>query len=235
MRKTALVTGASRGIGEACAKALASDGYRVIINYNQSEQRAFDLARELGGIAVRADVSDAAQVEKMFEAAGDIDVLVCNAGISLTKLFTDTTTQEWDRIFDVNVTGTASCCRHAAKSMIRKKSGSIITMSSIWGITGASCEVAYSSTKAAIIGFTKALAKELGPSGIRVNCVAPGVINTDMNSGLSKADIDALTYDIPLGTIGTPEDVASVVSFLASDKAAYITGQVIGVNGGFLI
>lgn len=233
--KTALVTGASRGIGRACAEKLAKDGYSVIVNYVNSSDAARAVAEATGGIAVRADVSDPTAVAEMFRGAGDIDALVCCAGISEEGLFTDLTPDDWRRMFAVNVDGVFNCCREAVPGMVRKKRGSIVIISSIWGITGASCEVAYSASKAALIGMTKALAKELGPSGVRVNCVAPGVIDTDMNAHHSAETMDALRDDTPLGVIGTPEDVAELVSFLVSDRALFITGQVISPNGGFLI
>lgn len=233
--KTALITGGSRGIGAACAKRLAVDGYGVIIVYNTSEKEALRVAAETGGRAVKADVTDSAAVGRLFDFAGDIDLLVCCAGVDLRGLFSDVTDEQWRRLFDTNVGGVINCCRAAIPGMVRRKSGRIITMSSIWGICGASCEAVYSASKAAVIGLTKSLAKELGPSGILVNCVAPGVIETDMLSSLSKQDIDALRADAPLGRTGTPEDVAGTVGFLASDAASFITGQVISPNGGFLI
>lgn len=233
--KTALVTGASRGIGAACARTLHRDGYNVIINYNNSKDAALALANELGCKAIRCDVSDYSQVKTMFDEIGSVDVLVCCAGISKNGLFSDVTPKEWRELFAVNVDGTYNCIQHALPHMIHEKAGSIVTVSSVWGITGASCEVAYSATKAAIIGLTKALAKELGPSGITVNCVAPGVIDTDMNKNLSPEDMAALADETPLGVIGSPEDVAETVSFLVSPKARFITGQIISPNGGFLI
>lgn len=233
--KTALVTGASRGIGAACARALHRDGYNVIINYNHSKEAALDLANELNCKAVCCDVSVHSQVKAMFEEIGAVDVLVCCAGISCTGLFSDVTPEQWRELFAVNVDGTYNCIQQALPHMIHEKAGAIVTMSSIWGITGASCEVAYSATKAAIIGLSKALAKELGPSGITVNCVAPGVIDTDMNKNLSAEDMAALADETPLGVIGSPEDVAETVAFLVSNKARFITGQVISPNGGFLI
>ena len=233
--KTALITGASRGIGAACARALAEDGCRVIINYLSSEAAAFRLADETGGTAIRADVSDLKQVEELFAKAGDLDILVCNAGIALGKLFTDTTDADWQALLSVNLLGLVNCCRAALPSMIRRKAGSIVSVSSVWGIAGASCESAYSATKAAVIGLTKSLAKELGPSGIRVNCVAPGVIDTDMNRDLTPDCLAQLREETPLGAIGTPEQVASLVRYLASPAASFITGQVISPNGGFLI
>jgi len=235
MSKTALVTGASRGIGAACARALSEAGHSVVINYHRSEKEAVALATELGCSLVCADVSDPRQVAEMFGRIGGVDILVCNAGISLTKLFTDTTVDEWRRVFAVNADGVANCCRMAIPHMVSQKSGRIITVSSIWGITGASCEAAYSASKAAVIGLTKALAKELGPSGITVNCVAPGVIDTDMNASLTQETILALQDETPLCRIGTPAEAAAAVRFLASDDASFITGQVLGVNGGFVI
>ena len=232
---TALITGGSRGIGAACAIVLAEDGYDVIINYNTNRNEAERIAEITGGRAVCTDVSDSAAVRRMFDAAGDIDVLVCCAGVAHHGLFTDVTGDEWRRVFDVNVGGVINCCREAIPGMVRAKSGRIITLSSIWGISGASCEAVYAASKAAVIGLTKSLAKELAPSGIRVNCVAPGVIDTDMLSAVALEDIAALCADTPLGRIGTPEDVAGLVRFLASDAASYITGQVISPNGGFLI
>jgi 3-oxoacyl-[acyl-carrier protein] reductase len=233
MPKTALITGASRGIGAACARALASAGYRVVINYLKSETAARDLAAELGGAAVRADVSEAAQVKRMFEIIDPPDVLVCNAGASLLKLFTDTAETEWRALLDLNLGGVLSCCQAAIPSMVRKKQGRIVIVSSVWGVTGASCEAVYSASKAALIGLTKSLAKELGPSGVTVNCVAPGVIDTDMNAQLDGAAKTSLIDGTPMGRLGTSEDVAALVKFLASDEAGFITGQVVGVDGGF--
>jgi len=235
MKKKALITGASRGIGAECARKFAAAGFHVVINYNISEKAALALAEETGGEAVRADVSDLGQVESMFRKIGHIDVLVCNAGIALQRLFTDITPAEWRNMFAVNVDGVYNCCRSAIPSMVHEKNGRIITVSSMWGITGASCESAYSSTKAAIIGLTKSLAKELGPSGITVNCVAPGVIATEMNRSLPDNALDALRGETPLGVIGSPADVANAVLFLASASSSFITGQVISPNGGFLI
>ena len=230
---TALITGASRGIGAACARALKAAGYDVIINYNNSEKEAQELAKELGAKAIKADVSDTAQVRKMFDEAGGVDVLVCNAGISMFKMFCDMTADDWNRIFSVNFGGTVNCIEAVLPSMVHNKFGRIITLSSIWGVTGASCESAYSATKAAIIGLTKSLAKELGPSGITVNCVAPGVIDTDMNAHLTADVLEELKDETPVCSIGKAEDVAQAVCYFAS--APFVTGQVLGVNGGFLI
>jgi len=233
--KTALITGASRGIGEAVARSLSRDGFKVYINYSQSDSPARALADEIGGIAIKADVSNAYQVQSMYDEIGDVNVLVCNAGISEYGLFSDISSEKWHRLFAVNVDGAYNCIKGALPSMIRNKNGSVITMSSVWGVHGASCEAAYSASKAAIIGLTKALSKELGPSGIRVNCIAPGVIETDMMSGFSVDDRTQLINETPLCRLGKPSDVAELAAFLASDKARFITGQVIGVDGGFAL
>jgi 3-oxoacyl-[acyl-carrier protein] reductase len=205
----------------------------VVIQYLNSETAARDLALKLGAAAVRADVADGTQVKLMFETTGPVDVLVCSAGVSLLKLFTDTTEAEWRSVLDINLGGVINCCQAAIPHMVRQKHGRIIIISSVWGVTGASCEAVYSASKAALIGLTKSLAKELGPSGITVNCVAPGVIDTDMNAGLTPEVKEELKQSTPLGRIGTPEDVAALVKFLASDEAGFLTGQVIGVDGGF--
>ena len=239
--KTALITGASRGIGRAAALRLAEDGFRVIVNYHTSKGEAQSLLDELnarkfpGCTAVQADVSDRAQVEKMFALAGGVDVLVNNAGIAQQKLFTDLTEQDWDRMFDVDVKGIFHCCQCALPYMIHRKQGKIINISSMWGQVGASCEVHYSAAKAAVIGLTKALAKEVGPSGIQVNCVAPGVIATEMNAQLDESTLCGLKEETPLGMLGAPEDIAAAVSFLAGENSRFITGQVLGVNGGMII
>lgn len=237
--KTVLITGASRGIGKAIAKEFAQKGYKVFINYNKSKESAISLAEEIDAVAVCADISKREEVKKMFdiirEISGGVDVLVNNAGISQIKLFSDITEQDWDEMFGINVKGLYNCTQEAIPYMINKKCGKIINISSMWGLTGASCEVHYSASKAAVIGFTKALAKELGPSGICVNSVAPGVIMTDMCAELSGDDIEMLKEETPLGRVGTAEEVAKTVMFLASSESDFITGQVLGINGGMVV
>ena len=241
---TVLITGSSRGIGREIARLFAENKYNVVINYNNSKEKALELLNEIrllgaNAIAIKADVSSSIEVKKMIDTIednfGSVDVLINNAAIAKQTLFTDITENEWDDIFDINVKGAFNCSKSVLPKMINKKSGNIINISSIWGITGASCEVHYSATKAALIGFTKALAKELGPSGINVNCIAPGVIETEMNKNLSTETLEGLKDETPLGVIGTSRDIANVALFLASDKAKFITGQVISPNGGFLI
>lgn len=237
--KNVLITGASRGIGASAARLFAKNGYNVIINYNRSEKEAHALSDELGALAVCADVSDKAAVKAMTDEItkrfGGIDILINNAGIAQFKLFSDISESEWDRMFDVNVKGMFNCSQAVLPYMINRKKGKIINVSSIWGISGASCEVHYSAAKAAVIGFTKALAKELGPSGICVNCVAPGVIKTDMCASLSDEDISELVDMTPLSRVGTPDDVAATMLYLASEAADFVTGQVISPNGGMVI
>lgn len=244
MAKVALVTGASRGIGRATAEAFARAGYQVAANYcrskEQIEQFSAQMEREgCAVIPVQADVSDPEQVERMVQAVqqqfGHIDVLVCNAGIARQGLLTDFSPTDWRQMMAVNLDGTFYCCRSVLPGMIRRQSGCIITTSSIWGITGASCEVPYSAAKAGIIGLTRALAKEVGPSGIRVNCIAPGVIDTEMNGNLTPEVMAQLREETPLGTIGTPKQVADLALYLAGEGASFLTGQVISPNGGFLI
>lgn len=244
MKKTVLITGASRGIGRASAEAFAKAGYDVAVNYNKSAESAETLCRELEKYSVKAvpfqaDVADKKAVEKMFAeieiAMGNVNVLVNNAGIAEQALFTDITEEMWDRMFAVNVKGAYNCTQAVLPKMIHEKYGRIINISSMWGISGASCEVHYSASKAALIGFTKALAKEVGLSGITVNCVAPGVIDTDMNGRLSPEIISELKEETPLNRIGTPRDVAETILFLASEKASFITGQTISVDGGFIL
>ncbi|MBQ4051593.1 MAG: 3-oxoacyl-ACP reductase FabG [Oscillospiraceae bacterium] len=241
----ALITGASRGIGKATAFALWRAGYRIVICCKNSRDALFAFADDLNALrpdsvlAVMADITDRAQVEAMFDKAeaafGPVELLVNNAAVAGQKLFTDLTDEDWDNVFNVSVKGMFYCCRRAAPSMIRNHKGNIINLSSMWGQVGASCEVHYSAAKGAVIAFTKALAQELGPSGIRVNCVAPGVIATEMNAALGEETMEMLKDETPLGIIGTPEDVAESIVFLASDKAAFITGQVLAPNGGMVV
>lgn len=239
MLKTVLITGASRGIGAATAELFAENGYTVIINYNSSSEKAAALAEKTGGTAIKADVSDIAETERMvnevIEKYGKIDVLVNNAGISLTGLFDLVSDEDARKIFDINVFGTLNCTKKVLPHMLKRKYGKIINVSSMWGQTGGSCEVHYSATKAAVIGFTRALAREVGASGINVNCVAPGMVLTDMTSCYTDEEVAEITEDIPLGRCGSPRDIAETVLFLASEKASYITGQVVGVNGGMVI
>ncbi len=239
MKKTVLITGGSRGIGRAASLLFAKNGYDVIICYAKDGKAAQKVADETGAAALQADVSDSGAVEKMFNLIKSrynrLDVLINNAGIAQQKLFTDITEDEWDRMFNVNVKGMFNVCKHAVPMMIHEKKGKIINVSSIWGLVGASCEVHYSASKAAVEGFTKALAKELGPSGIQVNCIAPGVIETEMNKNLSPDCLNSLAEDTPLGRVGQAEEIAKVMLFLASEGGDFITGQTISPNGGFVI
>lgn len=237
--KTVLITGGAKGIGAACAEEFAKKGAHVIINYNKSKNEAETLAKTIGAKAICADVSDSNSVDNMYrtlKASGiHIDCIVNNAGISSDKLFTDITEEEWDKMFSVNTKGTFLVTKAFLPDMIHNKSGNIINISSIWGEIGAAAEVHYSASKAAVIGMTKALAKELAPSGIRVNCICPGYIKTDMTSCYSESEVSAICEDIPLGRIGTACEIAKAAAFLASDDAAYITGQILGINGGWNI
>lgn len=242
--KTVIITGASKGIGAATAILFAEKGYNVVINYNNSVESARLLQRSLSEngynvIALKANVTNRKEVDLMIKETlyrfGSIDVLINNAGISQQSLFTDISEYDWDNMMNVNLKGVFNCTQSVLPHMIEKKSGKIINMSSIWGITGGSCEVHYSATKAGIIGFTKALAKELGPSGITVNCIAPGVIDTNMNANLSVDDLNALVEQTPIGRIGTTNEIAATAFFLAEPNADFITGQVISPNGGMVI
>lgn len=237
--KNALITGGSRGIGKACVYEFAENGYRVFLNYNNSKKEAEKISGETGAVIIKADVSKYDEVKQMADYIhtnyGKIDVIVNNAGISQIKLFTDISENDWNRMFDVNIKGMYLVTHSFIDDMISNKNGRIINISSMWGITGGSCEVHYSASKAAVIGFTKALAKEMGPSGICVNCIAPGVIETEMNSHLNEEDLKSLCGETPLERLGKPREIAKTALFLASDDASFITGQVLNVDGGMVI
>ena len=244
MKGVALVTGASGGIGRAIAVALARDGFAIAVHCHRNEQKAQEVRDEIlsmGGTAevYVCDITDADAVDYMVNeicrTLGCISVLVNNAGIAQQKLFTDLSVDEWQQMMAVHVDGAFYACRAVLPDMIRAHSGAIVNVSSMWGQTGGSCEVHYSTAKAALIGLTKALAKEVGPAGIRVNCVAPGVIRTEMLAELSRETLNDLEEETPLCRLGTPEDVAAAVSFLVSDGAGFITGQVLAPNGGIVI
>lgn len=243
-RKTVLITGASGGIGGACARRFAAAGYAVALHCHAGVEKAEALAAELRAgdrpaEVFSADLTDPAQARKMvdnvLEKFCQLDILVCNAGASWQGLLGDMTDETWRALFAVNIDSVFYCCKAALPHFIHRKAGKIVTVSSMWGQVGASCEVAYSASKAAVIGFTRALAKELGPSGITVNCVAPGVIDTAMNARLGPEALDALREETPLERIGAPEDAAESVFFLASPAADFITGQVLSPNGGLVI
>lgn len=240
-----LITGASRGIGAAAARLFAQEGWSVAVHYNASRAAAEQLAAELAGLGVRAvpiqaDVADPEQAERLVRetegALGPLDAVICNAGVALPQqLLTDTTADQWRRLMSVDLDGMFHTIRAAVPGLVRQKRGAIVTVSSMWGITGGSCETPYSAAKAGVIGLTRALAKELGPSGIRVNCVAPGVIDTAMNGHLTPKDLAALGEETPLCRIGQPVEVAQAIYFLASERASFITGQVLRVDGGMVI
>ena len=235
MKKIALVTGGSGGIGSAVCRSLAAAGCTVGVGYFRNKAGAEALAAELGGFPAYADVSKPEEVEAMFAAAGEVELLVLSAGVAHYGLITDLTYADWRELMAVNLDGAFLCCRAAVPGMVRRKRGNIIIVSSMWGQVGASCEAAYSASKSGLIGLTKALAKELAPSGIRVNCVAPGVVLTPMLKDFSEEDLEKLRLETPLERLGEPEDVAELVAYLASEKSRFMTGQVIGLNGGFVI
>ena len=231
--KTVLITGGSRGIGAAAVAQFAKRGDRVFFLYEKEHAAAKQVSEQTGATAICCDVADGQAVQKAFSQIGPVDVLICNAGICHYGLLSQTTESQWDRLFDVNVKGIYHCVNAAMPGFLEKQSGCIITVSSMWGQVGASCEAAYSATKGAVIALTKALAKELGPSGIRVNCVAPGVILTDMCAGVAPETLEQLAEESPLGKNGTPWDVAQAMEYLA--EANFVTGEVISVNGGLII
>lgn len=242
--QTAVITGASKGIGRAIAELFAKKGFNVVICYNSSAEDALSLENELRNsscsvASFKADVKSTEDIKALFEFAydkfGSIDVLINNAGVSQIKLLNDMTDDDINNLNGTNFIGSVKCVREAIPYMLKNHSGAIVNVSSMWGITGASCESVYSGTKGALISFTKAIAKELGPSGIRVNCVAPGVIDTDMNKDLSNETMVELCQSTPLGRIGKPSDVAEAVYFLCSDRASFITGQTLSVDGGFCV
>lgn len=242
--KYALITGASGGIGAATARAFAQAGYGVAIHAHRNVDKLHALSQELSALSVPvlevcADLSDPVQaktmVDNVLEKFCQLDILVCCSGLSHVGLVTDIDPQQWKTLFGVNVDGMHYCCQAVLPHMVHRKEGCILTVSSMWGQVGASCEVAYSATKGAVIAYTKALAQEVGPSNIRVNCIAPGVIATEMNAHLSPEDLEALADETPLGRIGTPEECASCALFLASEGASFVTGQVLAPNGGLVI
>ena len=243
MSKTVLITGGSRGIGAATAAYFSKKGYKVALTFNKEEALAEKTAELIrtgsnDAAAFRCDVSNSNDVKNLVEQVmdyfGNIDVLVNNAGIAQQKMITNITDEDWHKMIEVNLSGTFYCSREITPIMVHNKAGSIINISSMWGVCGASCEVHYSAAKAGIIGFTKALAKELGPSNIRVNCIAPGVIDTDMNKFIDSETMKCLAEETPLQRIGTAEEVAEAIYFLA-ENGTFITGQILGTNGGFVI
>lgn len=243
-KKTVLITGSSRGIGSDMAEKFAREGYNVLINYNKSKHKAEELSSKLleEGFSVKVfkcDVSKRDEVESMFEYCikefGDLDVLINNAGVAKGMLFTDVTDEDWDNLMNVNLKGVFHCSQTALRHMISEKKGKIINISSIWGIAGGSFEVHYSASKAGIIGLTKALAKEVGPSNIQVNCIAPGAIVTDMLGQVDEDALEMFKEETPLMKLGRPEDISNCALFLASDKADFFTGQVLSPNGGVVI
>ncbi len=230
---TVVITGGSRGIGAAAVAHFAQRGDRVFFLYEKNHAAAMAVAQNTGAAAICCDVADGQAVKEAFAVIGDVDILICNAGIVSYGLMSQTTEDAWNRLFDVNVKGIYNCVNAAMPAFLRKHSGCIITVSSMWGQVGASCEVAYSATKGAVIAMTKALAQELGPSGIRVNCVSPGVILTDMCAEVDADILDEMGKNAPAGRNGTPEDVARAFAYLAD--ADFVTGQVLPVNGGYIM
>ena len=231
--KTVVITGGSRGIGAAAVELFAAKGHRVYFLYEKNHAAAEEVSKRTGATAICCDVADSAAVKEAFASIPDVDILICNAGICFTGLMSSMPEADWNRIFNVNVKGVYNCVNAAMPAFLKKQAGSIVTVSSMWGQTGASCEAAYSATKGAVIALTQALAKELGPSGIRVNCVAPGVIMTDMCANVDPEILADMAADTPVGRNGTPMDVAKAMEYLAN--AEFVTGQVLAVNGGYII
>lgn len=242
MARCVMITGATGGIGGALVRAFAHAGDNLVLVYHNNKARAHALLEGINGgeaLALQADIRNEEDVHALYRKVeqqfAGVDVLINNAGIAQQKLFCNLSANEWDDMFDVHVRGAFLCSRGALPYMIRQKKGCILNIASMWGQVGASCESHYASAKAALVGLTKSLAKEEGPSGVRVNCISPGAINTGMMDGFSAEDKRALCEEIPLGHLGQPEDVAAAAVFLASDAAAYITGQVLGINGGMVV
>ena len=237
--KNVLITGGSRGIGAAMVKAFSNAGYRVYFLYKHSKENADAVASETKSVVIQADVRDPEDIKRAFsyieKESGGVDILINNAAVSSFNLLQDVSEEEWQRVMDTNCGGTFRCCKAAIPQMLRREGGVILNISSMWGQVGASMEVHYSASKAAVIGLTKALAKELGPSKIRCNCIAPGVIDTEMNATLDADTLAGLAEETPLGRIGRPQEIASLALYICSDEASFITGQVIGANGGFII
>lgn len=241
MTKTALVTGASKGIGSAIALELASMGYNIVVGYHKSAHSANEIAAKICDMGVRsilvqADLRKNTSIDNMFrqifQVFPSVDILVNNAGISLVKPILDTTSQEWQELIDINLSAAYYTTKNVLPKMIENGYGRILNISSIWGMTGASCEVAYSATKAGLIGFTKALSREVCPN-ITINCIAPGIIDTEMNADMSEEEVEEFLKSVPAGRLGRPEEIAALVGFLTTEKAGYINGQVIGANGGY--
>ena len=230
---TIVITGGSRGIGAAAVELFTAKGHRVFFLYEKNHEAAHSVATKTGATPICCDVADGQAVKAAFQTIGDVDVLICNAGIVHYGLMSMMEESQWDRIFDVNVKGIYNCVNAAMPSFLQKQAGCILTVSSMWGQVGASCEAAYSATKGAVIALTKALAKELGPSGIRVNCIAPGVIETDMCATVDPQILEEMAQDSPVGRNGTPVDVAKAMEYLA--EATFVTGQILPVNGGYVI
>lgn len=233
--RTVLITGGSRGIGAACVRKFTAAGDKVYFFYRSNDAAAQEIARKTGAIPLKCDVADKAAVAKTFESLPSFDVLVNNAGISGFSLFQDISEEAWEQMIQTHLGGTFRCSKAVLPGMISRKQGCIVNLSSMWGQVGASCEVHYSAAKAGIIGLTKALAKEVAPSGVRVNCVAPGVVDTEMNGALTQETLQSLTEETPLGRLGTPEEIADIVYWLTTEQSAFITGQVLSPNGGLIV